>query len=236
MKMKLQIKDMFKAYGDLQVMKGFNIDFSAAGIHCVFGPSGCGKTTLLNILTGIDRADRGEVSGFKDKTFSCIFQEDRLLPWSTVEENIQFVLESCREKREIQDNVDRYLALVDLVRFKDCYPEQLSGGMKQRASIARAFAYGGDVLLMDEPFKGLHFELKKDLMDYLIQYWNQKSQFFIFITHDIEEALYMADHIHILEGPPLQLKNQITIQIHQNQRAQQKREMEVYRELLLGKP
>lgn len=214
---KLQVKNLHKSYGNLQVISNFNIDFSSDGIHCLFGPSGCGKTTLINTLVGLCSYEKGNIIGFKDKRISYIFQEDRLLPWATIEENIKFVLENI-EKRKIDEIVDKYLSLVDLIDFKKCYPNELSGGMRQRVSIARAFAYDGDILIMDEPFKGLHFDIKKVLIDYIIDYWYEKKNVVIYITHDIDEVLYMANHIHVLSGIPLKIQKQFTIDIPHNDR------------------
>ncbi|SHJ28068.1 NitT/TauT family transport system ATP-binding protein [Geosporobacter subterraneus DSM 17957] len=233
--MELLIKDLHKNYGSLEVIAGLNIALPSGRIHCVFGPSGCGKTTLMNILTGLIQPDKGEIQGFSNKTFSYIFQEDRLLPWCTVEENLLFVLENRYERSEAVKRVDKYLSLVDLERFRKSYPEELSGGMRQRVTIARAFAYGGDIFAMDEPFKGLHLELKKTLMDYIIHYWYDKKPFFIFITHDIDEALYLADDIYVFQGPPLNLEKQITIDIPHIRRECRKEQMNHYKALLMKK-
>lgn len=231
--MKLQVNNLHKSYGNLQVLSNFNIDFSKEGIHCLFGPSGCGKTTLLNILVGLTPYDKGEILGFNNKSFSYIFQEERLLPWTTVEENIEFVLEGKGNKDDIKERIEKSLSLVELLNFRKSYPHELSGGMKQRASIARAFAYEGDILIMDEPFRGLHFELKKTLMNYIIDYWNEKKGVFIFITHDIDEVLHMADHIHVLQGPPLTLEKQFTITIPQHEREGNFDIIREYRNLLV---
>ncbi|MCC5911195.1 MAG: ATP-binding cassette domain-containing protein [Clostridiaceae bacterium] len=209
------------------------MELSSNGIHCLFGPSGCGKTTLLNILAGLSTADQGDIKGIENKTFSYIFQEDRLLPWATVEENIFLILTDSYSKREAQGLMDKYLDLVDLSKFKNYYPEALSGGMRQRVSIARAFAYEGDILLMDEPFKGLHMELKKTLMDYLISYWHQKKQLFLFVTHDVEEALYMADHIHIFQGPPMELTKKLTIDIPAGDARNKNEKIDQFKEMLV---
>lgn len=231
--MKIEVQHLSKSYGNLKVISDFNIDLPSDKIHCIFGPSGCGKTTFINILTGLSDADEGGIQGIENKTFSYVFQEDRLLPWATVEENMLFVLKDRYHKKERNQLVDNYLSLVGLKEFRNHYPEELSGGMRQRVAIARALAYGGDILVMDEPFKGLHLELKKGLMDYIIDYRHEKNRFFFFITHDIDEALYIADIIHIFEGPPLTLKNSITIDIPACNRGQHKDEMKQYKEALL---
>ncbi|AOY78231.1 ABC transporter ATP-binding protein [Clostridium formicaceticum] len=231
--MKLSIKNLYKTYGGFQVICNFSMDFFYDKIHCVLGPSGCGKTTLLNIITKLISADQGNLEEVEKKTCSYIFQEDRLLPWATVEENILFVLEGQYKKVEAQQIVDEYLSLVNLSKFKNYYPEELSGGMKQRVSIARAFAYGGEIFVMDEPFKGIHLALKTTLIQYMIDYKHQKSRIFVFATHDIEEALSMADYIHIFQGPPLTLKKQMTIDVPQSQRWKYKDKMTEYKEILL---
>lgn len=229
----IEMKDIYKSYDDLEVITDFNMNFSSDKVHCFFGPSGCGKTTLVNILTRVISPDNGQIKGIDKKKVSYIFQEDRLLPWATLEENILFVLESFYNKTEAQKVVDKYLSLVELLKFKNHYPNELSGGMKQRASIARALAYGGEILVMDEPFKGLHLELKKNLMDYIVNNWNYKDSFLFFITHDIDEALYLADEICIFNGPPLKIQKQITINIHSSDRKRHSREMEKYKTMIL---
>lgn len=231
--LQIKMKEIYKAYGNLDVIVDFNMSFSSNKIHCFFGPSGCGKTTLVNILTGIIYADSGGVEGLEEKKISYVFQEDRLLPWATIEENILFVLESSYNIDEAQQLVDKYLSLVGLLKFKNHYPDELSGGMKQRVSIARAFAYGGQILVMDEPFKGLHLELKKNLMDHIINNWDHKNSFFFFITHDIDEALYLADNIYLFQGLPLTLKKQVDIDIPPYNREKYSEEMAKYKKIIL---
>ncbi|SCZ06468.1 ABC transporter ATP-binding protein [Alkaliphilus peptidifermentans] len=231
--MEFYVKDIYKNYGKLNIINDFSLDFTSKAIHCILGPSGCGKTTLLNILAGLISAEMGKIYGFYNKNFSCIFQEDRLLPWATVEENVMFILKSIYTKNESQQLVNKYLDLVELDKYRNLYPHELSGGMKQRVAIARAFAYEGDILLMDEPFKGLHLELKKTLMDYIINYWQNKRELLVYVTHDIDEALYMSDEIHIFDGPPLTYKKHITIEILKNNRSYKENEMRTYKEILL---
>ena len=153
--MDLAIKSLNKSYADLNVFKNFKIQIPEKKITCILGPSGCGKTTLLNIIGGIIKADSGEFKGFEDNVVSYLFQEPRLLKWKTVWGNIEFVLKDIYSREKRNEILSRYLEMVDLKDFKDYYPDKLSGGMVQRVSIARAFIYPSDILLMDEPFKGL---------------------------------------------------------------------------------
>jgi NitT/TauT family transport system ATP-binding protein len=231
-KVTITVKGLTKGFDNLIVLKDLNIDFTTNGIHCIFGPSGCGKTTLVNIITGLIDADEGIVEGNGHHTFSYIFQEDRLLPWASVEDNIKLVLDSYMEKGKAKELTSHYLSLVNLIEFSKSYPSQLSGGMKQRVSIARAFVYDGDIFIMDEPFKGIDFETKKVLMDYVINYCKGKDKILLFITHDVDEALYMADMVHIFKGPPLTIRKQIKIDVTQCLRGESQLMMELKKEIL----
>ncbi len=154
----------------------------------------------------------------KDWRISYIFQEERLLSWATVEENIAFVLKHL-PKQEQARRVEQYLDLVELTAFRKKFPHELSGGMRQRTVIARAFAYEGDIFLMDEPFKGVHPELKQKLMDYILKYRQEKKGLFLFVTHNPEEVLYMADYVYMVEGPPLKIKRFFAIDVPKPERS-----------------
>lgn len=205
--MAIEIKNLYKSYGDLIICQDFNITLEEKKITGILGPSGCGKTTLLNIIAGLEEYQRGSIKGLEGKTFSYIFQEDRLLPWSTVKENIRFVLDSIYDEEMAEKVANQYIDMVGLKEYANYYPRQLSGGMKQRVAIARAFAYPADILLMDEPFKGLDLELKTGLIQSFLKLWNQDKRTVIFVTHDMDEALSFAHYIYILEGRPLRIKD-----------------------------
>lgn len=231
----IQISSLSKNFGKLTVLDNFDITFTPNKIHCLFGPSGCGKTTLLQLISGLLVPDRGQIKGIKSKSISYVFQEDRLLPWATVKENIMFVLSNrYKDKKEAEQLADRYISLVGLTQFQEYFPDQLSGGMKQRTAIARAFAYQGDILLLDEPFKGLDYQLKKLLMDYILAYWGQEKPLCLFVTHDPEEALYLADVIHVLGGPPLSKIKQLAIDIPHVERPGQAARLDEYKKCLLA--
>lgn len=230
----LEVNHLNKAFDNKTVIKDLSLDFSGEGIYCFFGPSGCGKTTLLNLMTGLLPPDSGEIIGFQDRTHAYIFQENRLLPWASVEENLAFVLQDI-DKEEVPRRIETALSLVEMERSLSLLPHQLSGGMKQRVAIARAIAYAGDILMMDEPFKGLHWEIKLSVMKYIQQYWQEKKGTGFLVTHDVEEVLYMADHVYVVEGPPLKVIHAFTIDLPHCDREKELSKMKGYRKLLRKK-
>ena len=231
----IQINSLSKSFGELIVLNNFNITFTPDKIHCLFGPSGCGKTTLLQLISGLLKPELGHIQGVSNRRIAYVFQEDRLLPWATVKENIMFVLTNrYKDKKEADGLAERYLSLVGLTEFQNYFPDQLSGGMKQRVAIARAFAYQGDVLLLDEPFKGLDYKLKKLLMDYILAYWSQEKPLCLFVTHDPEEGLYLADIIHVLGGPPLNKIKQLAIEILHGERLGRRAQLDEYKKCMLA--
>lgn len=191
----IEIKNLTKRYGDLLVFENLHINIPEGEITCILGPSGCGKSTLLNIISGLIPYDEGEILGISDKRISYIFQDTRLLPWSTALENIMFVLNSLFPPEKGREIALEYLALVGLSDYSDFYPDELSGGMKQRVAIARAFAYPSDLLLMDEPFKALDLALKNNLIDAFLNLWSQNKRTVLFVTHDLEDAKRLGQNV-----------------------------------------
>ncbi len=200
-----QIKDINKKFNELKVLEDITIDFPKNKTTCILGPSGCGKTTLLNIIAGIIKKDSGEIIGF-NKDISFVFQEDRLIEWKNIEENISFVLKGKMDKEQIKATIDKYLKLVKLEEYKYYYPRELSGGMRQKISILRAFAYPSKLLIMDEPFKSLDINSKQILIDFFKELRIIENRTCIIVTHDIEEALTLGDRIIILTGKPTAVK------------------------------
>lgn len=190
----VQVKNLYKSFGDNRVLENLSLSFEKNKITVVAGPSGCGKTTLLNIISGIEKPDSGEVI-LKDHTISYIFQEDRLIPNLTVYGNIEFVLKSSMTPQESKPVIEKYLELVRLTGARDKYPDQLSGGMKRRVAVARAFAYRSDLLIMDEPFKGLDDKLKKEIMEEFLRIYRLDKRTVILVTHDMDEARFLGDTI-----------------------------------------
>lgn len=202
--MKLELQHIYKNYGDLEIFRDFSMNFIPGNINCILGPSGCGKTTLLNILNGSLQADSGDISDFASLRASYVFQEPRLLPWKTVKENIAFVLKEKFEEAELQHRLKEYISIVQLEKFADYYPSALSGGMKQRVSLARAFSFDYDIMFLDEPFKALDNKLKYHLIEEFLSLWEKDKKTLIFVTHDVDEALQIGHHLFILSNPPVQ--------------------------------
>lgn len=186
-------------FDEIIVFDNFSLTVPENKITCIVGPSGCGKTSILNLLAGFITDFNGVANTGKEKV-GYIFQEDRLLPWETVYQNIRLV-------REETDNEEimKLLNALELNEFKDKYPEQLSVGMRQRCAIARGFYYHSSLLLMDEPFKSLDYDLRFNLVRYLSELWNKNRITIIFVTHDIDEALLLGHQVVVLSRRPTRI-------------------------------
>lgn len=184
-------------------------------IVAIIGPSGCGKSTLLDIIAGLKTPDAGtmEDDGYQ-KAF--VFQDDRLLPWRTVWKNISIVNDV--EKKE---EIEGLLAEVGLQGFENYYPDQLSGGMKKRCGIARAFYYHSGLLLMDEPFQGLDYCLRNEMLHMLLRVWEKHKQGVLFITHEIDEALMVANRILVLSNRPAKIIKEIKLPAYEERKNQE---------------
>jgi NitT/TauT family transport system ATP-binding protein len=198
------------SYGDKAVLAGFSEEFPENAVTCVLGPSGCGKTTLLNLLAGLITPAAGTVSGVGAVSF--VFQEPRLIPQKTVAQNLDIVLRGAfRDKAERRAAVEKQLSAVDLGKCGGLYPHELSGGMAQRASLARAFAYPSTLLLMDEPFAALDVGLKKSIIDVFLSLLEQNPHTTVMVTHDIDDALLSADRIYVCSGAPMTVQLRLDI-------------------------
>lgn len=200
------IKNIKKSFEDLLVLDHISIDFQKESITCILGPSGCGKSTLLNIITGIIQDYEGEVVGFEREEVSFIFQEDRLIPWLNVYDNMKLVLKGKYKDQELKQRILDYIAMVGIEDYLSFYPSDLSGGMRQRVSIARALAYSGNIIIMDEPFKSIDMKNKRQLIIDFKEICNKTKATVIFVTHDIDEAIELGDCIHILSDKPTSIK------------------------------
>lgn len=201
----ISLDNISKAFGSLIVFRNFSAEFPVNKVSCILGPSGCGKTTLLRMLSGSLSPDEGMVKGMDGRMPAYVFQEPRLLPWRTVKENLLFVLEGKMPHQHARKLVNEYLSLVDLIEFAGFYPSQLSGGMKQRVSLARAFCYPADVILMDEPFTGLDIRLRQNLIRSFQRIWESHPRTVFFVTHNLGEALQIGQYIYVLSSAPARL-------------------------------
>ena len=213
---KVQVRGLTKQFGDLLVLNNISFDVHAGEFLCIVGPTGCGKTTFLNSLTKLYQPTAGEILldgepvDLKKHNIAYIFQEYSTMPWLTVEENVGFGLDiKGVEKEKTKALVDEYLDIVGLTKYRRYYPEQLSASMLQRVVIARAFATQPDLLLMDEPYGQLDIQLRYHLEDELISLWQRTGTTVLFITHNIEEAVYMGERILVLTNKPTGIKKAI---------------------------
>ncbi|WP_315078738.1 ABC transporter ATP-binding protein [uncultured Clostridium sp.] len=204
--MKIEIKNLSKAYNNEIVFERFNLTLENSKVNCIVGKSGCGKSTLLNMLAGILKFDDGEISGISKNEVSYIFQEDRLVEWLTVEENLIFALKKYYNKLELKEKIKSILSSLGLEDVKNKYPEELSGGMKQRVNIARAFGKPSKIILMDEPFKSLDYTLKYKIIDEFKNIMLNESRIVVLVTHDVDEAIYFNGNIIVFGERPVKVK------------------------------
>jgi NitT/TauT family transport system ATP-binding protein len=195
----------------------FKLTLEGGEFVCLVGPSGCGKTTLLNIIAGLDTAYDGEIvsrRAHQPPKIGYVFQNPRLLPWRTVRENIELVLDKAHDARAI----DELLEVMQLAAAQHVYPERLSLGMSRRAAIIRAFAVNPDVLLMDEPFVSLDAPTARQVRDLLLKLWQHRPHSVLFVTHDLREAIALADKLVFLSAAPMTVIRTITVPVPRAQR------------------
>ncbi|ADZ85714.1 ABC transporter ATP-binding protein [Cellulosilyticum lentocellum] len=180
----------------VKVLDGIDLNIPANKITIILGRSGCGKTTLLRLVSGLEKFEEGAIKGADLKRKAYVFQEDRLMPWLDVKKNITFGL---KNKEVNEEKIDEIIEMVGLKKFCSAYPSQLSGGMKQRVSIARAIACNPDFIMMDEPFSALDFFTREQMQKELLKIHHKTRCSILFVTHSIDEALILGDKIVILE-------------------------------------
>ncbi len=199
---------------------------------CLVGPSGCGKTTLLNIIADLDHAYDGEIRLDSTQTLhpkiGYVFQNPRLLPWRTVRENIELVLDA----KTPANSIDDLLESMQLLSIQHRYPERLSLGMSRRVAIIRAFAVNPDLLLMDEPFVSIDAPTARQIRSLLIKLWQQRTHSVLFVTHDLREAIALADRLIFLSAPPMQVVREINVNLPREDRDE--RQVELFRQQLIN--
>ena len=216
------VRDLQKIYpsakGDVQAMKDVNINVMENEFVSIVGPSVCGKSTLLRMIGGLDTATSGTIV-IQDRDIigpgadrGMVFQSYTLFPWMTVGDNIKFGLKLRKMPADQQEEIlNKYLKIIKLEKFRDSYPRELSGGMKQRVAIARALANSPEVLLMDEPFSALDPQTKADMQLLMRQIWQEEKPTVIFVTHDIEEAVFLSSKIYVLTQRPGTVKAEVPV-------------------------
>lgn len=206
--MAVKIKNISKTFKEYEIFHHFSLRLPDCGCVCFFGPSGSGKTTLLNLIAGLISPDAGQID-LPPGDVSVVFQEDRLLPWASAQENVKLVLEKDLPPKEARAQALRALKAVFLEESAKKRPSGLSGGMRRRVALARALAYGGCVLLLDEPFSGMDAQIKNALFPVLSEL--KKEKLVVLVTHYPEEAVRLADVIHVLAGPPVRIAESILV-------------------------
>jgi len=234
------LREISKSYGGLRVLDDFSLDFPAGKVTAVLGPSGCGKTTLLHILSGLLPADAGERAGFEGARFSCVFQEPRLVPSFSALRNVELVLRAELPREARRERALRFLSAVGLREARALKPAQLSGGMRQRTALARAFAYPADLLLMDEPFQSVDLRTRIGLMDAFLELQAEDPRTVVFVTHEVREALYLGDTVVVLSDKPARILERREVGLPRERRRYgspdlSEAEAALYR-LILGEP
>ncbi len=219
-KHKVEVKNLTKYFGDLHVIDNISFNIKKGEFLCVVGPTGCGKTTFLNLLTRIYAPTEGNLyidgalADVKKHNLAFVFQEPSSMPWLTVEKNLRFGLEIKKyPEAVIKERVEKIISLLGLDPFRYQYPHQLSVSTAQRIIIGRAFAMNPDLLLMDEPYGQMDIKLRFFLEDEVIRLWKELGATVIFVTHNIEEAVYLAERILILTDKPTTIRDEVIIDL-----------------------
>lgn len=216
----LQIEQLGKIFhgkaGEVEALRGIDFNVHRREFISIVGPSGCGKSTLIRIIAGLETATTGHVKVAGEtvtrpgRDRGMVFQSYTLFPWLTVKRNVMFGLKNAgKENLVAEQDALQWIEIVGLKGFEDHYPHQLSGGMKQRVAIARALANQPKVLLMDEPFGALDSQTRAQMQSYLLQLWQNIDVTILFITHDLDEAVYLSDRILVLSAHPGEIKEMV---------------------------
>ncbi len=233
----IRIRDLVKTFGKLTAIDRLSLDIMPGEFFMIVGPSGCGKTTLLRILAGLDSVTSGaieiETPHSQRPVNSMIFQGDSIFPWMTVWDNAAYGLKMRRvPSSTVKEVVGHYLARTGLTRFAKYYPHQLSGGMRQRVSIARAFANDPEILLMDEPFSALDAQNKLLLQEELLHIWEEHKKTVVFITHSVDEAVFLGDRIMVMTAQPGKVKTFVPVPLARPRNIMELQKMPQFGELI----
>lgn len=219
----IKIKNLNKQFtiknNSIEILKNINLEIKKEEFVCIVGASGCGKSTLLRMISGLDFPTSDEITIHDEpvtkpsQNVGMIFQESRLFPWTTVEKNIAFGISGKLDPKEKKEKVKYFIDLVGLKGFEKALPKQLSGGMQQRVSIARSLINNPEVLLLDEPFGALDAITKINMQSEVLRIWKTEKKSMILVTHDIDEAIFLADKIVVLSSKPGEIKKVINVNL-----------------------
>ena len=236
---KLEIKNISKGFGEIynreDILEDFDLNVMSAELLVLVGPSGCGKSTFVNLIAGFDKVDTGSII-MDGKEINkpgndrmVVFQETALIPWQTTIDNITFgPLIRGEDKSTIKKDAEKLLEKVGLIEFKDKYPIQLSGGMQRRAELARAMINKPEVMIMDEPFRGLDAMSRELMQDFFVKLFEENRKTNIFVTSEIDEAIFLADRLVVLTNKPTKVRKIINIDLPRPRSFEMLRSEEAY--------
>lgn len=235
---KVKVEHLTKKFGDLLVLDDISFDIKKGEFVCIVGPTGCGKSTFLNLLTRLIPATSGEIlldgepADPKKHSISFVFQEPSAFDWLTVQENIEYGLRiKHRPEEEIKAQTDKIINLLGLDDWRNVYPKDLSVSMEQRVVIGRSFAVNPDLLLMDEPYGQMDIKMRYYLEDEVIRLWEATGSTVLFITHNLEEAVYLAQRVLILSNKPAKIKANIEVDLPRPRKVSDPKFIEIRKEI-----
>jgi sulfonate transport system ATP-binding protein len=235
---KVRVQDLTKKFGDLLVLDKINFEIKKGELVSIVGPTGCGKTTFLNCMSKLTETTSGdiyidgEVADPKKHNLAFVFQEPTALPWLTVAQNVAYGMKTKHTpKKELEERLKYILDLVGLADTANLYPNQVSASMMQRIAVARAFAVNPDLLLMDEPYGQLDVKLRFYLEDELVKLWQTLKSTVLFVTHNIEEAVYVAERILVLSPKPTKVRAEVVVDLPRPRNLLDPRFIEIRREV-----
>ena len=235
---KVQVNHLTKRFGDLLVLDDISFEIKKGEFVCIVGPTGCGKTTFLNLLTGLLEPTEGEIlidgerADPKKHSISFVFQEPSAFPWLTAQQNIEYGLRIKKKpEQEIVSQREKIIGLLGLEKYRDAYPHEMSVSMEQRVVIGRAFALNPDLLLMDEPYGQMDIKMRYYLEGEVIRLWQATGSTVLFITHNLEEATYLAERVLILTNKPAKIKTSIDVDLPRPRQIAEPKFIEIRKEI-----
>ncbi len=212
---KILLKNISKSFDSMEILKDINIKVNEGELVSILGPSGSGKSTIFNILTNIIKSDRGEVN--INGNISYMYQKDMMVPWKKVIDNIGIpLIFKGKSNKEAREEVKKHIEEFGLSGFEYKYPSQLSGGMKQRANFLKTYLTSNDIMLLDEPFGALDSMTRRKMQNWLLDLTKEMNSTILFITHDIEEAIFLSNKIYVISEKPAIIKGEVKVNLPKN--------------------